>query len=243
MVRLRLRRVGAKKQPSYRVVAADKESPRDGRFIENLGFYNPRTEPATIQLKEERIYDWMSKGAQMSDAAEKVFRSAGLLERYERFKQGEPVEDLAQEAKAAEAARNINPKTQRQAPAKAGKKSKAEPEDEPVVAEVEKPVETVEEEAAVEIEEEAVAVQVETELVEEAEATPVEEPVPEEEPGIEDTPEDVVDEEPAEAPESDDQADAEPVEENEGESEAESPQEDAPAEEIPADRIACRRIT
>ena len=71
MVRIRLRRVGAKGQPSYRVVAADKEAPRDGRFLENLGFYNPRTEPATIQLNEDRIYDWISKGAQMSDSVEK----------------------------------------------------------------------------------------------------------------------------------------------------------------------------
>ncbi|MCK5314915.1 MAG: 30S ribosomal protein S16, partial [Anaerolineales bacterium] len=68
MVRIRLRRVGAKGQPSYRVVAADKESPRDGRFLEILGHYNPRTEPATIHLNEDRIYDWMSKGAQPSDA-------------------------------------------------------------------------------------------------------------------------------------------------------------------------------
>ena len=118
MVRIRLRRVGAKKQPSFRVVAADKEAPRDGRFIENLGFYNPRTEPATIQLKEDRIYDWMSKGAQPSDSAEQVFRSAGLLDRYERYKQGEEVETLVAEAKADEALRNFNPKTQRQAASK-----------------------------------------------------------------------------------------------------------------------------
>ena len=118
MVRIRLRRVGAKKQPSFRVVAADKEAPRDGRFIENLGFYNPRTEPATIQLKEDRIYDWMSKGAQPSDSVEQIFKSAGLLDRYERYKQGEEVETLVAEAKAAEAIRNINPKTQRQAASK-----------------------------------------------------------------------------------------------------------------------------
>jgi small subunit ribosomal protein S16 len=118
MVRIRLRRVGAKGQPSYRVVAADKEAPRDGRFIEVLGFYNPRTEPATVQLKEDRIYDWMSKGAQPSDSVIKIFKSVGLDERYERFKQGEEVETLVAEAKAAEEARNVDPKTTRAAVAK-----------------------------------------------------------------------------------------------------------------------------
>ncbi len=125
MVRIRLRRIGAKRQPSYRIVAADKESPRDGRFMEILGFYNPRTNPATIQLKEDRIYDWMSKGAQPSESVERVFRSAGLMERYERFKQGEPVEVLVQEATAAEAARNITTKTNPEIPAKTGKRTAA----------------------------------------------------------------------------------------------------------------------
>lgn len=111
MVRIRLRRVGGKKQPSYRIVAADKESPRDGRFLEILGFYNPRTEPATLEMNEDRIYDWMSKGAQPSDSVVQVFRSAGLWDRYERFKQGEALETLLKEAEVAEAARNINPKT------------------------------------------------------------------------------------------------------------------------------------
>lgn len=111
MVRIRLRRIGLKGQPSYRIVAADKESPRDGRFLEILGHYNPRTNPSTIQLKEDRIYDWMSKGAQPSDSVVQVFRSAGLWDRYERFKQGEALETLLKEAEVAEAARNINPKT------------------------------------------------------------------------------------------------------------------------------------
>lgn len=119
MVRIRLRRVGAKAQPSYRVVAAEKEAPRDGGFLEILGFYNPRTQPATIQLEEERIYHWMSNGAQPSDSAMQVFKSAGLLDRYARFKQGEAVETLVSEAKAAEATRNINPRTERQAKQKA----------------------------------------------------------------------------------------------------------------------------
>jgi small subunit ribosomal protein S16 len=113
MVRIRLRRVGAKGQPSYRIVAADKEAPRDGRFLEILGFYNPRTDPSTIQVKEDRVFDWMSKGAQLSDSAEQVLRSAGTLERYDRFKQGEEMEVLLQEARAAEAVRNVNPKTKR----------------------------------------------------------------------------------------------------------------------------------
>jgi small subunit ribosomal protein S16 len=113
MVRIRLRRVGAKKQPSYRVVAADKESPRDGRFLENLGHYNPRTEPATIVLKEDRIFDWMSKGAQPSDSVMQLFRTAGTLERYERFKAGESLETLMEESEAAQITRTGSPKTSR----------------------------------------------------------------------------------------------------------------------------------
>ena len=112
MVRIRLRRVGAKQQPSYRIVASDKEAPRDGRFIEILGFYNPRTHPATIQLNEDRIYDWMSKGAQPTESVAQVFNSAGLLSRFERYKKGEALDALLIEAKAAETARNINPKTE-----------------------------------------------------------------------------------------------------------------------------------
>ena len=113
MVRLRLRRVGGKKQPSYRIVAADKEAPRDGRFLEILGYYNPRTEPATIQLHEDRIYKWLSNGAQPSESVTQLFKAAGLLDRFERFKNGEAVDVLVAEAKAAEASRNINPKTER----------------------------------------------------------------------------------------------------------------------------------
>lgn len=114
MVRLRLRRVGGKGQPSYRVVAADKESPRDGRFLEILGFYNPRTEPATILLKENLIYEWMDKGAQPSESVQKIFKSIGMPDRYARYKGGESLEVLMQEAKAADEARNIDPRTRRE---------------------------------------------------------------------------------------------------------------------------------
>jgi small subunit ribosomal protein S16 len=112
MVRIRLRRVGGKGQPSYRVVVADKEAPRDGRFLEILGYYNPRTSPATIELSEDRVYEWLSKGAQPSESVQKIFRSAGTADRYERLKKGEPVETLVAEAKSAAAVRNVNPKTE-----------------------------------------------------------------------------------------------------------------------------------
>lgn len=118
MVRIRLRRIGLKGQPSYRIIAADKESPRDGRFLEILGFYNPRTEPATIQLKEDRIYAWMKNGAQPSESAHQLFKSAGLLDRYERHKKGEALEALLQEAESAQAVRNVSTKTRLETPSK-----------------------------------------------------------------------------------------------------------------------------
>jgi small subunit ribosomal protein S16 len=122
MVRIRLRRIGLKGQPSYRIVAADKESPRDGRFLEILGFYNPRTEPSTITLKEERIYHWMSNGAQPSESAMQVFKSAGLLDRYERYKKGEALDTLLQEAESAQVVRNVSPQTRRESSSKKSEK-------------------------------------------------------------------------------------------------------------------------
>jgi small subunit ribosomal protein S16 len=98
MVRIRLRRVGLKGQPSYRIVAADKEAPRDGRFLEILGFYNPRTNPSTLTMKEDRIYHWMTNGALPTESVEQLFKSVGTLERFERFKKGEAVETLLAEA-------------------------------------------------------------------------------------------------------------------------------------------------
>lgn len=101
MVRIRLRRVGLKHQPTYRIVAADVESPRDGRFIEILGFYNPRTEPSTIEIKEDRLFEWLKNGAQPSESVQSLLRQVGAMARYERFKAGEPVDALLTEAKAS----------------------------------------------------------------------------------------------------------------------------------------------
>ncbi len=113
MVKIRLRRVGLKNQPSYRIVAADKEKPRDGRFLEILGFYNPRTEPSTIEVKEERVYYWLSNGAQLSESVEKIFKQVGLLERYERFREGEQLNTLLAESKEFFDRRIVNQKTKR----------------------------------------------------------------------------------------------------------------------------------
>lgn len=77
-VRIRLRRTGAKKQPSYRVVVADIRSPRDGRFIENLGHYNPRTEPPTIVVNAERALYWLQQGALPSDTVKSLLVKTGV---------------------------------------------------------------------------------------------------------------------------------------------------------------------
>ncbi|MBW3593766.1 MAG: 30S ribosomal protein S16 [Actinobacteria bacterium] len=76
--RIRLTRIGSKKNPIYRVVVADARSPRDGRFIEIVGQYNPQTEPSTIELDEEKIRDWISKGAQPSDPVKRLLKAKGI---------------------------------------------------------------------------------------------------------------------------------------------------------------------
>jgi small subunit ribosomal protein S16 len=77
-VKLRLTRVGSKKNPVYRIVAADSRSPRDGKFLEIVGRYNPQTDPSTIELDEERIRDWLSKGAQPSETVQRLFKAKGF---------------------------------------------------------------------------------------------------------------------------------------------------------------------
>ncbi|MGQ9492578.1 MAG: 30S ribosomal protein S16 [Anaerolineae bacterium] len=85
-VRIRLRRTGAKKQASYRIVVADARSPRDGRFIENIGHYNPRTDPPTFEINAERARYWLSQGAQPSDAVARLLEKSGLItERKRRY--------------------------------------------------------------------------------------------------------------------------------------------------------------
>lgn len=119
MVRIRLRRIGSVHQPHYRVIIADKEAPRDGRFLEIVGQYNPKTNPGTIVFDEERIYYWLGVGAQPSESVEKLFKVVKLNERYERLKKGEDKAALLAEAAKLYETRVKSPKTTHpQAPAK-----------------------------------------------------------------------------------------------------------------------------
>jgi len=77
-VKLRLTRVGSKKNPIYRVVAADSRSPRDGKFIEIIGHYNPQSEPSLIELDEAKVKDWLGKGAQPTEAVARLIKVKGI---------------------------------------------------------------------------------------------------------------------------------------------------------------------
>ncbi len=80
MVKIRLRRIGKKKQPTYRVVVADSRAPRDGRFIESIGKYAPREEPSLVEIDTDRALEWLGKGAQPSEAVTKLLKIAGVLD-------------------------------------------------------------------------------------------------------------------------------------------------------------------
>ncbi|UDM32665.1 30S ribosomal protein S16 [Lentilactobacillus laojiaonis] len=85
-VKIRLKRMGSKKRPFYRVVVADSRSPRDGRFIETVGTYNPLTQPAEVTLKEEEILSWLNNGAQPSDTVRNLLSDAGIMQKYHEAK-------------------------------------------------------------------------------------------------------------------------------------------------------------
>ena len=85
-VKIRLKRMGMKKTPSYRVVVADSRFPRDGRIIENLGWYNPLVEPSIIKIDEEKTLGWLKNGAQPSDSVAQLLKRTGLMARFEQTK-------------------------------------------------------------------------------------------------------------------------------------------------------------
>ena len=97
MLRIRLSRTGKKKQASYRVVVANIEAKRDGRVVERIGYYNPRSEPLEYLIEEDRALYWLSVGAQPSDAVRRLLEKQGTIDRLERLRQGEEFETLVAE--------------------------------------------------------------------------------------------------------------------------------------------------
>jgi small subunit ribosomal protein S16 len=87
MLKIRLRRIGAKKKPSYRLVVADSRSPRDGAFVDIIGHYDPMTDPETIVVKEDKALHWLSQGAQPTDTTARLLGKAGILEKFKLIKE------------------------------------------------------------------------------------------------------------------------------------------------------------
>jgi small subunit ribosomal protein S16 len=128
LVKIRLRRVGAKKQPSFRLVVADSRAPRDGAFIAVIGHYNPLTNPETLVIDQEKASAWLKQGAQPTDTAARLLAKAGIIEepeaRKEKMKAGTPEKPKASKKKAKAAAAEA--KAEEAPKAKAAEEPKAE---------------------------------------------------------------------------------------------------------------------
>lgn len=99
-VKIRLRRMGKKKQPIYKIVAADARSPRDGRFLESIGLYNPLTDPHTVDLREDRVLYWLGNGAQPTETVKSLLRQKGITLKNELKKRGASEEKIESEVSA-----------------------------------------------------------------------------------------------------------------------------------------------
>ena len=142
-VKLRLRRMGKKKQPIYKVVAADVRSPRDGKFLEVVGLYNPLTDPHTIEIKEDRVLYWLDNGAQPTNTVKSLLRQKGITLKRELVKKGHDAEKVETEM---EKWRKLKEASSKKKSVK--KKSKKQASEETVVEK--KPAETVAEDKSVE---------------------------------------------------------------------------------------------
>ena len=130
MVKLRLQRRGRKKLSIYKIVAADSRAPRDGKFIETIGEYNPVLKPALVNINEERAMYWLGVGAQPTDTVRSLLRKKGLTLRLSLIKKGNDEETINQKVTAwreAQAAKSISKLTKKQARAQRKKSEKAEP--------------------------------------------------------------------------------------------------------------------
>jgi small subunit ribosomal protein S16 len=130
MLRIRLRRVGKKKAPSYRIVVADSRAPRDGKFVEILGIYDPLTDPVTVNVNSDKVREWVGKGAQPSDTVARLMRNAGVLSSVAPARESKaPVavaEAPAAEGQAAPAAVAEAPAAESPAPAAVAEASASE---------------------------------------------------------------------------------------------------------------------
>ena len=144
-VKLRLKRMGKKKQPIYKIVVADSRSPRDGKFLEALGLYNPLTNPHTVNVKEERILYWLSNGAQPTNTVKSLLREKGIILKNDLIKRGVDEEkmksELAEWQKLKEASATSKAKKK-----KISRKAKAKVEESKDSAATEEPVEVKAEE-------------------------------------------------------------------------------------------------
>jgi small subunit ribosomal protein S16 len=142
-VKIRLRRTGAKKRPTFRFVATDSRMPRDGRFLEILGYYNPIEKPATVGVKEERVYYWLKQGATPSDTVSGLFKQIGLWKKWEMVQKGEDISQITLAAHIKEKAKKKKRKKGKETEAPAPAAEVTAPK---VEAEVKKPKEEKKEE-------------------------------------------------------------------------------------------------
>lgn len=142
-VKLRLRRMGKKNQPIYKLVAADSRSPRDGKFLEAIGFYNPLTNPHTLELKEDRIFYWLNVGAQPTSTVKSLLRQKGLTLKKELMSKGLDEEKIKSELETWQKMKEAGSK--KKTDKKISKKAKAK-----LQAEAEAPAKKVEEQTPAE---------------------------------------------------------------------------------------------
>jgi len=128
-VKIRMKKMGSKKKPFFRLVAADSRSPRDGRFIETLGYYNPISNPPDIKLDDDKVFKWLDSGAIPSENARQILKKAGLLERWELLKSGVAISELDARIEERRAKQpKAKPKTEKKLSKKKAAAAKADAE-------------------------------------------------------------------------------------------------------------------
>lgn len=125
-VKIRLKRMGSKKRPFYRIVATDSRNRRDGRFIETLGYYNPLTDPPDVNIKEDLVLGWMQRGAVLTENTESLLRRLGTMKKWSLMKQGVPADQLDARLETLKASETAPMSAEERAGKAAKKKAAAE---------------------------------------------------------------------------------------------------------------------